>query len=62
MITLLRHPLYAMWIHIGLGLALVSNNVVTWGCVATLIGETLIWTRWEENELERCNEFTDCSL
>jgi len=49
--TFLRHPLYAMWIYVGLGLALISNNATALGCAATFIGKTLIWTRWEENEL-----------
>ncbi len=49
--TFVRHPLYAMWMHISLGLALVSNNMIALGCAATFIAKTLIWTRWEESEL-----------
>ncbi|MFQ6014866.1 MAG: methyltransferase family protein [Anaerolineae bacterium] len=47
----LRHPLYAMWLHLALGLALVNGSLVALGCAAVFLSKVLIWTWWEEREL-----------
>ncbi|MBS1253794.1 MAG: hypothetical protein MAG451_02847 [Anaerolineales bacterium] len=48
----LRHPLYAMMAHLVIGVALLSNNALAFGCALVYLAKLAVWCWLEEKELQ----------